>query len=119
MGEYVAKVLLDVNGQQISDFKSVSESEVDIRKQVPLMNKTGHVNVTPRYQCVVEYVVPSDSPEFDWASVEGGTLTIDKNNGVRVTFSGVSTLKIGEAKADGENEITRSITLGAEDKIEQ
>lgn len=119
MSEYVAKVLLEVNGQEVTDFKSVSESEIDIRKQVPLMNKTGHANVTPRYQVVVEYVVPSDNPEFDWTDVEGGTLTIDKNNGVRVTFGGVCTLKVGEAKADGENEITQSITLSAESRVEQ
>lgn len=119
MGEYVSRVLLEVNGQEITDFKSVAPAEVELRKQVKLMNKTGHTNITPRYSIKVEYVIPSDVTPYDWASLEGGTLTIDWENGKRTTYTGVCTLKDGEAKADGDNEITKSIELGAEDKIEQ
>lgn len=117
--EYVSKILLEVNGQEITDFKDVAPAEVEVRKGVPLMNKTGHVNVTPRYSLTVGYVVPKDVTPYDWASLEKGTLTIDWENGKRTTYTGVCTLKVGEAKADGENEITQTITLGAEDKIEQ
>lgn len=112
--EYVNQVLLEVNGQGITDFKSVTENEVEIRKEVKLMNKTGVARVQPTYGVQVEYVVPKDSAEFDFENVSDGTLTIDLNNGVRKQYAGVSTLKIGETKYDGENEATRTIDLVAE-----
>jgi len=112
--EYVNQVVLEVNGQGIDDFKSVTENEVEIRKEVKLMNKTGVSRVSPVYGVQVEYVIPKDAAEFDFENVSDGTLTIDLNNGVRKQYTGVSTLKIGETKYDGENEATRTIDLVAE-----
>ncbi len=119
MSEYVSRVLLEVNGQSIEDFKSATEKEVELHKQVNLMNKTGHMATTPRYQVEVEYVVPETSTEFDWEAVSDGRLTIERMNGERVTFTGVYTLKAGDAKADGENEMVRAITLGAEKRVKE
>lgn len=113
MSEYVLKVNLEVNGQDISDFKSVTESEVELRKEIRLMNKTGFADAQPRYGAEVEYVVPSDAAEFDFEAVKNGTLTIDKNNGVRVAYTGVYCLKVGSVKYDGDNEAVRTITFGA------
>lgn len=113
MSEYVTQVTLEVNGQEITDFKSVTEKEVEHNREVRLMNKTGFGGVTPRYGVEVEYVVPSDAAEFDFAGVKNGTLTIDKMNGVRETFTGVTCLKVGSTKYDGDNEVTRTIDLGA------
>jgi len=117
MPEYVSQVLLEVNGQEISDFKSVTEGEVEINKEVKLMNKTGFASATPRYGAEVEYVVPSDAPEFDFEGVKNGTLTIDKQNGVRVTYTGVYCLKVGSTKYDGDNEVTRTINFGAAGRV--
>lgn len=117
MPEYVSQVLLEVNGQEISDFKSVTEKEVETGKEVKLMNKTGFASATRRYGAEVEYVVPRDAPEFDFESVKNGTLTIDKQNGVRVTFTGVYCLKVGSTKYDGDNEVTRTIDFGAAGRV--
>jgi hypothetical protein len=111
--EYVSQVLLEVNGQEITDFKSVTEGEFEVRKTVKLMNKIGVVSVTAQYGLQVEYVVPKDADEFDFEEVADGTLTIDFDNGVRKQYTGVYTLKIGETKYDGENEATRTIDLVA------
>jgi len=111
--EYVSQVLLEVNGQSIEDFKSVTEKEVEVRKVVPLMKKIGVVGTRSQYGIDVEYVVPKDAPEFDFDAVADGTLTIDLENGTRKQFSGVYTLKVGETKYDGENEATRTIELVA------
>ena len=46
-------------------------------------------------------------------------MTVEYDNGKRVTFTGVYTLKIGEAKIDGENETTKAIELGAEERTEE
>lgn len=117
MSEYVSRVLLDVNGQSIEDFKSVTEKEVEINKPVNLMNKTGFMKVTARYAVDVEYVVPETASEFDWESVSDGRLSIEYMNGKRITFTGVYVLTAGEAKADGENEMTRTINLGATGRV--
>ncbi len=113
MSEYVSQVLLEVNGQAIDDFKSVTEKEVEIRKVVPLMNKIGVVGKKAQYGLEVEYVLPKDAPEFDFEAVADGTLTIDLDNGTRKQYTGVYTLKIGDTKYDGDNEATRTIELVA------
>ncbi len=113
MSEYVSQVALEVNGQEITDFASVTEKEVEIRKVVKLMNKRGVVGVIPEYGIAVEYVVPKDVDEFDFESVSDGTLTIDYENGVRKQYTGVYTLKVGETKHDGDKESTRTIDLVA------
>ena len=117
MSEYVSRVLLDVNGQSIEDFKSVTEKEVVVHKAVNLMNKTGHMKMTPRYAVDVEYVVPETASEFDWEAVSDGRLSIEYMNGKRITFTGVYVLTVGEAKADGENEMIKAIALGATGRV--
>ena len=113
MSEYVSLVLLEVNGQNITDFASVEEGEVELGQQVKLMNTTGCCSKTPRYTVEVDYVIPSDNPIFNFKGVQNGTLTIDYESGTRVTYSGVSTLKIGKAKFDGEKETHMTIILMA------
>ncbi len=117
MSEYVMSVLLEVNGQNIDDFKAVTEGEAELAKSINLMNKTGFGQVTVRHTAEVDYVVPSDKPEFDFSQVKNGTLTIDKNNGVRTTYTGVYALKIGATKYDGDNEAVRTISFGATGKV--
>lgn len=117
MSEYVMNVLLEVNGQNIDDFKAVTEGEVEMAKPINLMNKTGFGQVTARHTVEVDYVVPGDKPEFEFAQVKNGTLTIDKQNGVRTTYTGVYALKIGATKYDGDNEAVRTISFGATGKV--
>lgn len=117
MSEYIARVLLEINGISIEDFKTVEEEEVELNKEVNLMNKTGSVGVTPRYKINVDYVVPKDSPEFDFTAVKDGTLTIDCENNKRIQYSGVTTLKIGATSYDGEKEATRKISFMATGKV--
>ncbi len=113
MSDYVSRVNLEINGLSITDFAAVTEEKVEIGKKVHLMNATGFCNRLPRYELKVDYVIPSDTPEFDFTIVKGGTLTIDYQNGTRKTYSGVSTLEIGNAKYDGEKEATKEISLMA------
>lgn len=117
--EYVSRILLDVNGQSIEDFKSVTEKEVEHHKEVKLMNKTGFMAVKQRYGVSVEYVVPETNPEFNWSGVKDGRLSIEFMNGKRITYTGVYVLKVGDVKIDGENEATKNIDLGAANRIEE
>ena len=117
MPEYVARVRFEINGKDIEDFKTVEEEEVELNKEVNLMNKTGNVGVTPRYKINVDYVVPKDSEEFDFGKVKDGTLTIDYENGKRIQYAGVTVLKIGATSYDGEKEATRKISFMATGKV--
>jgi hypothetical protein len=116
--EYVTHCTLTVNGKEISDFRSVTEGSVQYNKQVPLMSKTGHAQLTPRYKVSVEYVIPKTG-SFDWKTVRNGTLSIGYDSGARRTYSGVYILEEGDEKKDGENEATREIQLGAENRIDE
>ena len=118
MSEYVSRVSLEVNGQVIEDFDSVEEKEIEIRKPVHLMNKTGTAKITPRYGITVDYVIPSDGPGFDFTSVEDGTLTIDRQNGTRVSFGSVYCTKVGQVKYDGDNVAKQTIELIASSRTE-
>lgn len=109
-----SRVVLEVNGQEITDFKSFTEREIESRGEVKLMNRTAFRKMTPRHGCKVEYVHPEDGkPPFDFDSVENGVITAVREDGVRITYTGVYCLKIGEAKSDGENEKTQEIEFGA------
>ena len=110
--QYVTRAFLSVDGKAVADFSAVKESEVELRMQVPLMHKTGFARKTPRYGLEVTYQVP-EGPEFDWETLEEGTLIIEHENGARTLYTGVSTLRVGERNRDGETAMQQVITLGA------
>jgi len=114
--KYILKCTLSANGTEITDFKAFAEGERILRKQINLMNKTGHATMTPRYGVTLDYVVPSAGDEFDWDAIENGTLVAEYDGGRRVLFSGVSTLTVGEAALDQDNELVKKISLGASDR---
>lgn len=107
--EYVSQVLLEVNGQEITDFNSVTEGEVEIRKEVTLMNKIGVVGMVAKYPLSLDYVIPKDTDEFDFEAVVNGTITIDYDNGVRHVYSGVYVTKIGAAQFRTGEETVKTI----------
>ena len=110
---------MTVNGKKVTDFKDVTEKEIDFYKQVNLMKKTGHMKLTPRYGVSVIYIVPSKEKSFAWENVVDGTLIIIDEGGKRTTYSGVYILKAGEQKRDGDNELTQTIDFGAEKRISE
>jgi len=118
MDEYISRVTLIVNGEEIEDFSAFEEDERELKKTVKLMNKTGVLAVKPRYGFSLDYVVPK-SGAFDFADVEDGTASVEFENGDRVTFGGVECLKIGKAKYDGDKETTKTIDFAAATRSEE
>jgi len=110
---FITRVLLEINGKNITDFKSVTLGEREHYKAVKLMNTTGHAAMMARHTAKVDYVVPSDAPAFDFSQVKGGTLTVDYQNGTRVKLGGVYIVKEGEEKFDGDNECVKTIEFSA------
>ena len=117
--EYVSRVFLSINGQEIVDLKAITEKEIEVNKEVRLMNTTGVMLTKPRFGATVEYVVPENVPEYNFAGVRNGTLTIELQNGKRITYTGVYPLKIGAVKYDGANESTRIIDFTATGRVEE
>lgn len=113
MTEYINKCTLSFNGQEVDDFKAFTHSELEVARQINLMNKTGHVNMTARHKFVLDYTPPLDADEYDFEAVDDGTVTVDYGNGRRKIYTGVKCLTVGEEKLDGENEVVVPITFGA------
>jgi hypothetical protein len=110
-------VTLEVNGQEVTNFKSFTELEQEVRGQVKLMNTTAFRKMTTRHGCKLEYIHPADGKApFDFTQVENGVITAIREDGVRITYNGVYCLKVGEAKSDGENEKSSEIEFGATSK---
>lgn len=118
MAQHISKCELTVDGRKIRDFSEFSEEEIVLREQVPLMNSTGHIDRTPRYQVNVTYVPPAGVAEFDWDGLVNGTLVVEYSGGGRVRYSGVCTLKRGarSVSESGDKAMSQQITLGAEER---
>lgn len=114
--QYVTRATLAINGQDITDFKAVSEKSRTIHKQVPLMYKTGTATLTQRFSGDLDYVIPRDTPEFNFDGVVGGTLIIEYDNGEQVRFGGVATAETGDVSIDGENEAVKKVAWIAESR---
>jgi hypothetical protein len=113
MSLFISRVSLEVNGAIVTDIKAVSENARVLRKAVPLMYKSGAVELTQRYGGTFDYVVPQTAPmSFD--DVTAGTLTVEYDNGDRVDFGGVHVTEVGDATVDGENELVSKISWIAE-----
>jgi len=105
---YVSRCSLEVNGANITDFKAITEKARTMRKKVNLMNKSGSANITQRYEVEADYVVPqTGSITFD--AVEGGTITVEYDNGDRISYGGAACAEVGDAAIDGENELVKKI----------
>ncbi|MDA8428939.1 MAG: hypothetical protein M0T70_06750 [Geobacteraceae bacterium] len=119
MEAYITSVTLEINGEKLEDFNAFTEKERVFKKTVNLMNTTGTVKVKDRNHFSLDYVIPADKPEFDFKGVEDGTVTIDYENGKRISFGEVECLSIGEAKFDGDKEVTKTIEFVAGTRTEE
>jgi hypothetical protein len=119
MEAYIASITLEVNGEKLDDFTTFTEKERVFKKPVNLMNTTGTLKTKARHFFSIDYVVPANKTEYDFQSVEEGTVTIDYENGKRISFGQVNCLSIGEAKFDGDKEVTKQIEFVAGIRTEE
>ncbi len=118
MDEYIAELdSIEVNGQKITDFKSVTPKGVTFRKTVELMGKTGKAKQRKRYALTIEYVPPSGKPEFDWEALDNGTVVLNYPDGRRGTYSGASCLSTGDAGINGQDAQVKNIEIAADKMV--
>ena len=113
---YVTRCALSLNGVEITDFKSFTEITRETRKRVDLMYKTGSAQKTQRYEFELEYVKPKLTDEYNFENLEGASCVIEFDGGQQYIYSGVACMTIGDAKADMENEVVRTIHFVAEQR---
>ena len=120
MAESVVKVAaLEINGKNIEDFNSVTINAYTVSKQVNLMNKTNIGLMTPRYTVGIGFVEPAAGLPLDVKNIRNGTITIEYDNGKRITYGGVYTAEVGEGTIDGESELDYTVTYNAESRTEE
>lgn len=119
MEAYITRVILEINGEQEEDFNAFTEKERVFKKTIHLMNTTGTTRVKERLHFSLDYVVPADKPERKFEEIEDGTVTIDYENGKRISFGEVECLSIGEAKFDGDKEVVKTIEFVAGTRTEE
>jgi hypothetical protein len=111
--KYVSTVEVTIDGQQIKDFQNFTENKRDLKKAVKLMGGRGSIETTQEYGFKMDYVLPKDAAEFDFEALTDSTVIVDKLNGVRIRFSGVEVLTIGETKYADDKEAVQSIEFSA------
>jgi hypothetical protein len=116
MSTYITRASLDVNGTEITDFKSITEKTSAMGKVVPLMYKTGSAALTERWSGEIDYVVPNDTTPFVFEGVFGATLNITYDSGDQSLYGGVRVIEVGDRVVDGENELIQKIHWMAETK---
>ena len=114
MSDAISSCTLVLDGEEIEDFKAITEHEVETGRATPLMNKTKFARKTKRYTVTVDYVVPTTG-ERDWSRLEknDGTLILSHDGGAVTTYYGVRLLKKGEKKTDGDNDVVVPMLLMA------
>jgi len=119
MEVYISAISLEINSEKEENFNTFTEKERVFKKTVNLMNTTGTLKVKARHHFSLDYVVPADQPERDFEGIEDGTVTIDYENGKRISFGEVECLSIGEAKYDGDKEVVKPIEFVAGTRTEE
>lgn len=119
MEAYATQITLTVNGAQLEDFNAFTEKERVFKKTINLMNSTGFVRTFQRHHFTLDYVIPADKPEYDFEKVQDATVVIGYESGRIVQFGGVECLSIGDAKYDGDKEVTKAIEFGATYRVEE
>lgn len=123
MSTHVGRIVLTVNGIPLAQAKSVKERTRTGKKTLTGMSPTGKSigtsDGTPVHTLDCEFYIPKTGELVRWHSLEGAVLTITPRDGIgpAVLFTGVYVEEVGGNFGE-EGEATRSVTLGALDRIE-
>ena len=123
MASHVGRIVLTINGKPIAQAKSVRERAQTGRKVLKGMTPTGKPvgtsDGTPEYTLDCEFYIPKLGELVNWHTLENAVLTIASRDGIgpAILFTGVFSTEVGGQFGEND-EATRSVTLGALDRIE-
>lgn len=117
MAKYIGRITFEINGSTIDDIRTVTVRPTPKNKRIELMNKDGYVEMVQSYDLEVVYVIPSGVTEFDFESVVEGTAVVDRGDGTREQYGGVTFLENGDTAYDrGADGATKTVLLMATSK---
>lgn len=102
MKKYVGKIKgITIDGQKIQGVDNFKKKEITYREAIELMDETGVADVTARFAFSLGVAV-GEINNFDFASVEDGTLIGYKPGGGKIEATGIYMLKYGDEDYGGK-----------------
>ena len=119
--EFASLGSVDVDGQEI-DLTKLDVRTVTGRKPVKTINRKGRVKGFAKgiveYTLSITVAVPLNSPEPDWDNVTDAKISVEEENGKRISYTGCFTTEIGESYTV-DSEKMRDLQMVALDKVEE
>ena len=119
--EFASLGIVEVDGQEI-DLTKLDVKTVTGRKAVKTINRKGRVKGFAKgiteYTLSITVVVPLNAAEPDWDNVEDAKITVEEENGKRISYTGCFTTDVGTSyTVDSEED--RDLLMVALDKVEE
>lgn len=119
--EFASLGIVDVDGQEI-DLTKLDVRTVTGRKPVKTINRKGRVKGFAKgiveYTLSITVAVPLNSPEPDWDNVTDAKISVEEENGKRISYTGCFTTEIGESYTV-DSEKVRDLQVVALDKVKE
>ncbi|NBI12613.1 phage tail protein [[Haemophilus] felis] len=117
--EFASLGIIEVDGVEI-DLTKCDVKTVTGRKPVKTINRKGRVKGFAKgiteYTLSLTVAVPLNTPEPDWDNVKDAKVTIEEENGQRISYLGCFTTEVGTGYTI-DNEEVREIQVVALDKV--
>lgn len=117
--EFASLGIIEVDGVEI-DLTKCDVKTVTGRKPVKTINRKGRVKGFAKgiteYTLSLTVAVPLNTPEPDWDNVKDAKVTIEEENGQRISYLGCFTTEVGTSYTT-DNEEVRDIQVVALDKV--
>lgn len=119
--EFASLGIVEVDGQEI-DLTKLDVRTVTGRKPVKTINRKGRVKGFAKgiveYTLSITVAVPLNSPEPDWDNVTDAKITVEEEDGTRISYTGCFTTEIGESYTV-DSEKMRDLQVVALDKVKE
>ncbi|HDR1252693.1 phage tail tube protein [Pasteurella multocida] len=117
--EFASLGIIEVDGLEI-DLTKCDVRVITGRKPVKTINRKGKVKGYAKgiaeYTLSLTVAVPLNSPEPDWDNVDDAKVTIEEENGQRISYRNCFTTEVGTSYTV-DNEEVRDIQVVALDKV--
>lgn len=119
--EFASLGIVEVDGQEI-DLTKLDVRVTTGRKPVKTINRKGRVKGFAKgvteYALSLTVVVPLNAAEPDWDNVTDAKITVEEENGKRISYTGCFTTETGTSYTVDSEEV-RDLQMVALDKVEE
>ena len=119
--EFASLGIVEVDGQEI-ELTKLDVKTVTGRKPVKTINRKGRVKGFAKgiteYTLSITVVVPLNAAEPDWDNVTDAKITVEEENGKRISYIGCFTTETGTSYTVDSEEV-RDLQMVALDKVKE